>query len=457
MKVIVSRETLQIQGGTTTKSSLKGAFLFGGKNMLDIKVLREQKEMVIERLNRRGHDYSEPVNKVVELDGERRKLLQEVEELKSKRNNASKQIGLYKRDGKDVAPIMKEIEGIGEDIDKLDEKVEKVDAQIQDIMAGLPNMPSVNTCIGKDETESKEMRRWGTPRKFEFKPKAHWDLGTDLDILDFERAVKITGPRFVIDKGLGARLERAVMNFMLDVHTQEHGMTEIFPPFLVNAQSMYGTGQLPKFEEDLFKVEKEGFYLIPTAEVPVTNYFANEILDIKKLPVKFCAFTACFRSEAGAAGRDTRGIIRLHQFQKVEMVRFCTPESSYQNLEELTHNAEDILQKLELPYRVIQLCTGDIGFGSAMTYDLEVWLPSYNAYKEISSCSNYEDFQARRANIKFRRDPKAKPEYVHTLNGSGLAIGRTVAAIMENYQNADGSITIPKALLKYFNGETVIK
>lgn len=425
--------------------------------MLDIKLIREQPEMVIERLNRRQHDYREPVTKILALDKERRALLQEVEDLKSKRNATSKQIGIYKHEGKDVAPIMKEIAGIGDQIAELDAKELKVEQQLQDLMAGLPNLPSENTCIGKDETESKEMRRWGKPRVFDFKPKAHWDLGTDLDILDFDRAVKITGPRFVIDKGLGARLERAVMNFMLDVHTQEHGLTEIFPPFLVNATSMYGTGQLPKFEEDLFKVEKEGFYLIPTAEVPVTNYYANEILDGKTLPQKFCAFTACFRSEAGSAGRDTRGIIRLHQFQKVEMVRFTTPESSYQNLEELTRDAEDILQKLELPYRVIQLCTGDIGFGSAMTYDLEVWLPSYNNYKEISSCSNYEDFQARRANIKFRRDAKSKPEYVHTLNGSGLAIGRTVAAIMENYQNADGTITIPKALLKYFNGETIIK
>jgi seryl-tRNA synthetase len=336
-------------------------------------------------------------------------------------------------------------------------EVAECEKKIQKNMDELPNLPNERVFIGKDETENKEMRRWGTPRKFEFESKAHWDLGVDLDILDFDRATKITGARFVVNKGLGARLERAVMNFMLDVHTNEHGIKEIIPPFMVNATSMYGTGQLPKFEEDLFKIEKEGFYLIPTAEVPVTNLHANEILDIKQLPIKYCAYTPCFRSEAGSAGRDTRGIIRLHQFNKVELVRFTTPETSYQNLEELTHDAEEILQKLELPYRVIQLCTGDIGFGSAMTYDIEVWLPSYNAYKEISSCSNYEDFQARRANIKFKRDPKGKAEFVHTLNGSGLAIGRTVAAIMENYQNKDGSITIPKALRKYFNGEEVIK
>ncbi|MDD4584788.1 MAG: serine--tRNA ligase [Bacilli bacterium] len=425
--------------------------------MLDIKLIRENPEKIIQRLNTRGKDYSFFVKEIISFDELRREKLQKVEELKQFRNQQSKLIGIYKKNGEDTAKLFEEIAGIGEDISKLDLEVAECEKKIQKNMDELPNLPNERVFIGKDETENKEMRRWGTPRKFEFESKAHWDLGVDLDILDFDRATKITGARFVVNKGLGARLERAVMNFMLDVHTNEHGIKEIIPPFMVNATSMYGTGQLPKFEEDLFKIEKEGFYLIPTAEVPVTNLHANEILDIKQLPIKYCAYTPCFRSEAGSAGRDTRGIIRLHQFNKVELVRFTTPETSYQNLEELTHDAEEILQKLELPYRVIQLCTGDIGFGSAMTYDIEVWLPSYNAYKEISSCSNYEDFQARRANIKFKRDPKGKAEFVHTLNGSGLAIGRTVAAIMENYQNKDGSITIPKALRKYFNGEEVIK
>lgn len=425
--------------------------------MLDIKLIRENPEKIIQRLNTRGKDYSFFVKEIISFDELRREKLQKVEELKQFRNQQSKLIGIYKKNGEDTAKLFEEIAGIGEDISKLDLEVAECEKKIQKNMDELPNLPNERVFIGKDETENKEMRRWGTPRKFEFESKAHWDLGVDLDILDFDRATKITGARFVVNKGLGARLERAVMNFMLDVHTNEHGIKEIIPPFMVNATSMYGTGQLPKFEEDLFKIEKEGFYLIPTAEVPVTNLHANEILDIKQLPIKYCAYTPCFRSEAGSAGRDTRGIIRLHQFNKVELVRFTTPETSYQNLEELTHDAEEILQKLELPYRVIQLCTGDMGFGSAMTYDIEVWLPSYNAYKEISSCSNYEDFQARRANIKFKRDPKGKAEFVHTLNGSGLAIGRTVAAIMENYQNKDGSITIPKALRKYFNGEEVIK
>ncbi|MFA6936340.1 MAG: serine--tRNA ligase, partial [Bacilli bacterium] len=352
--------------------------------MLDIKLIRENPEKIIQRLNTRGKDYSFFVKEIISFDELRREKLQKVEELKQFRNQQSKLIGIYKKNGEDTAKLFEEIAGIGEDISKLDLEVAECEKKIQKNMDELPNLPNERVFIGKDETENKEMRRWGTPRKFEFESKAHWDLGVDLDILDFDRATKITGARFVVNKGLGARLERAVMNFMLDVHTYEHGIKEIIPPFMVNATSMYGTGQLPKFEEDLFKIEKEGFYLIPTAEVPVTNLHANEILDIKQLPIKYCAYTPCFRSEAGSAGRDTRGIIRLHQFNKVELVRFTTPETSYQNLEELTHDAEEILQKLELPYRVIQLCTGDMGFGSAMTYDIEVWLPSYNAYKEIS-------------------------------------------------------------------------
>ncbi len=427
--------------------------------MLDIKLIRENTQEVIERLGRRGKDFSKNIKEILDFDEKRREIIQKVESLKQFRNEQSKMIGQLVRENKQdaIAAIKEKVAGIGEEIAELDAKLTELEEKQKSAIAVLPNLPNQNTVIGKDETENKEIRKWGTPRKFDFEPKAHWDLGVNLDILDFERATKITGTRFVVNKGLGARLERAVMNFMLDTHTQEHGIKEILPPFMVNAQTMYGTGQLPKFEEDLFKIPAWGYYLIPTAEVPVTNLHANEILDVKQLPIKYCAYTPCFRSEAGAAGRDTRGIIRLHQFNKVELVRFTTPESSYQNLEELTHDAEDILQKLELPYRVIMLCTGDIGFGAAMTYDIEVWLPSYGAYKEISSCSNYEDFQARRANIKFKRDPKGKAEFVHTLNGSGLAIGRTVAAIIENYQNADGSITIPKALRKYFNGEEVIR
>ena len=323
-------------------------------------------------------------------------------------------------------------------------------------MARTPNLPHPSLPVGKDETANELMRTWGEVRKFNFEVQAHWDIGTKLDILDFERAGKITGSRFTVYKGLGARLERAVINLMLDTHTEKHGSKEILPPFMINANSLFGTGQLPKFEQDLFKLREFEYYLAPTAEVPVTNLHANEILTNDVLPIKYVAYTPCFRSEAGAAGRDTRGIIRQHQFNKVELVRFTRPEDSYQNLEELTNNAEEILKILKLPYRVVKLSTGDLGFGSAMTYDIEVWLPSYNDYKEISSCSNYEDYQARRASIKFRRDPKGKPEFVHTLNGSGLAVGRTVAAILENYQNEDGSVTVPEALVKYM-GTDIIK
>jgi len=419
--------------------------------MIDIKLIRENVDEVIRRLNTRGGDFSYLKN-VVKLDEDRRKLLAQVEELKSFRNEKSKMIGIYKKEGKDLAPLMSEVDGIGHQIDELDLKVTSLEKQIKDIMDVVPNMPNVNVVVGHDEKENKEVRKYGQLPIFKYTPKAHWDLAVDLDIIDFDRAAKITGARFAIYKGAGAKLERALINFMLDVHTSEHGYKEILPPFMVNASSMYGTGQLPKFEEDLFKLNGPGYYLIPTAEVPVTNMHMNEIVNGDILPIKYCAYTPCFRAEAGAAGRDTRGIIRQHQFNKVELVKFSLPENSYVELEALTNNAETILKKLELPYRVIQLCTGDIGFASAMTYDIEVWLPSYNAYKEISSCSNFEDFQARRANIKFKRDPKAKAELVHTLNGSGLAVGRTVAAIIENYQNEDGTITIPKVLRPYFNG-----
>jgi seryl-tRNA synthetase len=419
--------------------------------MIDIKLIRENVEEVIRRLNTRGGDFSHLRN-VVKLDEERRKQLAKVEELKNFRNEKSKMIGLYKKEGKDLAPLMKEVDGIGHQIDELDVIVKATEKKIKDIMDVVPNLPSLNVHVGRDAKDNKEVRKFGALPKFIFKPKAHWDLATTLDIIDFDRAAKITGTRFAIYKGLGAKLERALINYMLDLHTSEHGYREILPPFMVNANSMYGTGQLPKFEDDLFKLNSVGYYLIPTAEVPVTNMHMDEIINADQLPIKYCAYTPCFRAEAGAAGRDTRGIIRQHQFNKVELVKFTTPEQSYVELEALTNNAETILKKLGLPYRVIQLCTGDMGFASALTYDIEVWLPSYNEYKEISSCSNFEDFQARRANIKFKREPKAKAELVHTLNGSGLAVGRTVAAIIENYQNEDGSITIPTVLRPYFNG-----
>jgi seryl-tRNA synthetase len=424
--------------------------------MIDIKLIRENVEEVIRRLNTRGGDFSHLRN-VVKLDEDRRKYLAKVEELKNFRNEKSKMIGLYKKEGKDLAPLMKEVDGIGHQVDELDALVNSIEKKIKDILDVVPNLPSPNVHVGRDDKDNKEVRKFGTLPKFSFKPKAHWDLATTLDIIDFDRAAKITGARFAIYKGLGAKLERALINYMLDLHTSEHGYREILPPFMVNANSMYGTGQLPKFEDDLFKLNSVGYYLIPTAEVPVTNMHMDEIINVDQLPIKYCAYTPCFRAEAGAAGRDTRGIIRQHQFNKVELVKFTTPEQSYIELEALTNNAETILKKLELPYRVIQLCTGDMGFASALTYDIEVWLPSYNDYKEISSCSNFEDFQARRANIKFKRDPKAKAELVHTLNGSGLAVGRAVAAIIENYQNEDGSITIPTVLRPYFNGLDRIK
>ena len=424
--------------------------------MIDIKLIRENVEEVIRRLNTRGGDFSHLRN-VVKLDEDRRKYLAKVEELKNFRNEKSKMIGLYKKEGKDLAPLMKEVDGIGHQVDELDALVNSIEKKIKDILDVVPNLPSPNVHVGRDDKDNKEVRKFGTLPKFSFKPKAHWDLATTLDIIDFDRAAKITGARFAIYKGLGAKLERALINYMLDLHTSEHGYREILPPFMVNANSMYGTGQLPKFEDDLFKLNSVGYYLIPTAEVPVTNMHMDEIINADQLPIKYCAYTPCFRAEAGAAGRDTRGIIRQHQFNKVELVKFTTPEQSYIELEALTNNAETILKKLELPYRVIQLCTGDMGFASALTYDIEVWLPSYNDYKEISSCSNFEDFQARRANIKFKRDPKAKAELVHTLNGSGLAVGRAVAAIIENYQNEDGSITIPTVLRPYFNGLDRIK
>ena len=424
--------------------------------MLDIKLIRENVDSVIRSLERRGKDFS-ILNEVKKLDEEKRALTLKVDELKNFRNQKSKEIGKIKAQGGDIAPVMAEVSHIGDEITTLDTQVKELDDKIFAILSAVPNIPRDSIKTGKDETENEELRRWGTPRVFDFESKAHWDLATDLDILDFDRATKITGSRFTVYKGAGARLERALINFMLDLHTEKQGYTEVFTPVMVNAKTMFGTGQLPKFEEDLFKVKDTDYYLIPTAEVPVTNLHAGEIIDGNKLPIYYTAYTPCFRSEAGAAGRDTRGIIRQHQFNKVEMVKFSKPETSYEELNKLTNDAEEVLQKLGLPYRVIELCTGDIGFSSACTYDIEVWLPSYNAYKEISSCSNMTDFQARRANIRYKETSNSKSEYVHTLNGSGLAIGRTVAAILENYQNEDGSITVPEALVPYMNGLTKIE
>ncbi len=419
--------------------------------MLDIKTIRDNPEQIIKKLNTRGGDYS-LINEVIELDKNKREIIQEVELLKNFRNETSKKIGVLKKQGQDASVMMNEVGETNKKISLLDDNLSSIETKIQDIMHQLPNVPRETIVVGASEEDNKIVRKHLEPTKLGFEAKAHWDLGVDLDILDFERGAKITGARFTVYKGLGAKLERVLINFMLDLHVNEHGYTEMLPPFMINGASMFGTGQLPKFEEDAFKVQPFGYYLAPTAEVPVTNFHANEILSLEDLPKYYTAYTPCFRAEAGSAGRDTRGIIRQHQFNKVELVKFSIPEESEKELEKLTLNAEKVLQLLELPYRVVELCTGDLGFASTHTYDLEVWLPSSDTYREISSCSNFGDFQARRANIRFRREAKGKNEFVHTINGSGLAVGRTVAAIMENYQNLDGTITIPKVLKPYFNG-----
>lgn len=418
--------------------------------MLDLKFVRANPQLVIDALAKRGGKIS--LDGFLSLDEERRAILSKVEEMKARRNSASKEVGKKKQAGEDATAIMAEMRALGEEIEQLDARLKEVEAGLNEIMLNLPNLPHESVPVGPDDSANVEIRRVGTPRVFDFEPLNHWDIGEKLDILDFERAAKISGARFVIYKDLGARLERAVINFFLDYHTQKHGYTEILPPYLVNAATMQGTGQLPKFKEDMFHVDNTDHYLIPTAEVPVTNLYANEILDGADLPLYYTAYTACFRAESGAAGRDTRGLIRLHQFNKVEMVKFSLPETSYEELEKLTHDAEDVLAALGLPYRVVCLSTGDMGFSAAKTYDVEVWLPGANMYREISSCSNCVDFQARRANIRFRRDAKSKPEFVHTLNGSGVAVGRTVVAILENYQQADGSVLIPEALQPYMGG-----
>lgn len=424
--------------------------------MLDIKRIREDFDGVKKAVESRGKgDFG--IDKVREYDVERRKLLAEVEQMKNQQSTSSRQIPVLKKEGKDTTELMAEMKRLSEKIKVLDGQVSEVEAKLRDALLNIPNTPYKDVQEGVDDSDNVELRKWGEPRKFDFEEKAHWDIGTDLDILDFERATKIAGTRFTVYKGLGARLERAVINFMLNLHTEEHGFTEILPPFMVNRDAMIGTGQLPKFEDDMFHVPAKDFFLIPTAEVPVTNLRMNEIIDEAELPIYYTAYTPCFRKEAGSAGRDTRGLIRQHQFNKVEMVKFVKPETSYGELESLTAAAEDVLQKLEIPYRVVRLSTGDLGFSSAMTYDIEVWMPSYGRYVEISSCSNFENFQARRGNIRFRPAEKGKPEFVHTLNGSGLAVGRTVAAILENYQQADGSVVIPEALRGFMGVDKIEK
>lgn len=414
--------------------------------MLDIKRIRNNPEEIVEALKKRRGEY--PIQKLLDTDEKRREVIQKVESMKAEQNKLSKQVPQMKKNGEDTTELFKNLKKLSDDIKSMDDDLKNIDEEIREYLMEIPNTPNKDVPVGLDDTENLEMRKWGEPRKFDFDIKAHWDLGVDLDILDFERATKISKSRFSVFKGKGARLERALMNFMVDLHTDKQGYTEMNTPVLMSPSAMKGTGQIPKFKEDMFYCEKDDMYLAPTAEVPVTNLLSGEILEQGSLPIYYTAFTQCFRREAGSAGRDTRGLIRNHQFEKVEMVKFVEPATSYDELEKLTNNAEEILQLLEIPYRVVRLCSGDLGFSSAMTYDIEVWMPSYNRYVEISSCSNFEDFQARRANIRYR-DENNKPQYVHTLNGSGLAIGRCFAAVIENYQQADGSIKIPEVLQKY--------
>ncbi len=419
--------------------------------MHDLSQFRNNFDTISERLATRGNPPQ--LDQFRELDVRRRSAISQAEQLKARRNAESGEIARLRKQGEDTTARQQQMRAIGEQIATLDEQVRKLDEEFRDLLAAIPNVPHESVPAGKSEADNVEVRRWGTPAQFDFEPKAHWDLGPQLGILDLERAAKITGARFALYWGLGAKLERALINFMLDVHTREHGYTEVLPPFLVNSQSLFGTGQLPKFKEDLFKCEGNDFWLIPTAEVPVTNIFREETLEASALPVCLCAYTPCFRSEAGSYGRDVRGIIRQHQFQKVELVKFTAPDQSYNELEKLTADAEDILRRLGLPYRTVVLCTADMGFSSAKTYDIEVWLPGQNGYKEISSCSNFEAFQARRAGIRYRAGKKT--DLVHTLNGSGLAVGRTWVAIVENYQQKDGSVVVPEALRPYLNTEVI--
>jgi seryl-tRNA synthetase len=422
--------------------------------LLDIKFVRENPDLVRQAMERKGE--AADLDGLLTRDGLRRDLLKEVEDLKQTRNRVSKEIGKAGADSSASQQKKEEMREVSGQIKELDDKLRQIDAEMDLLLLSLPNIPDAVVPHGKDESDNVEVRSWGTKPQFSFPPLAHWDIGVNLDIIDFARAGKITGSRFALYYGAGARLERSLISFMLDLHTTEHGYREVFPPFLVNAASMTGTGQLPKFAEDAFRVEGTDLYLVPTAEVPVTNLHRDEILEAEQLPIYYAAYSACFRAEAGAHGRDTRGLIRQHQFNKVELVKFVLPETSFDELEKLTNDAEKVLQLLELPYRVMLMCSGDLGFAPAKKYDLEVWLPAYDAYREISSCSNFTDFQARRAGIRYRPAPGKKAQFVHTLNGSGLAIGRTVAAILENYQQEDGSVVIPKVLRPYFNGQETI-
>ncbi len=426
--------------------------------MLDIRFVRENIDKVTKALKNRGGDtsaFERILEGVLELESKRRDLISRTDELRNRRNLLSKKVGLLKAKGESTGDLMDEVRGFADRLKELEESLQDVEEKIREILLGLPNIPNNSVPVGLDASDNLEVRRVGKPRGFDFEPKNHWDIGEGLGILDFDRAVKIAGARFALYMGLGARLERALINFMLDVHTRENSYVEIFPPLLVNSASMTGTGQLPKFRDDLFKIEGRDYFLIPTAEVPVTNIHRGEILEEKNLPLYYAAYTPCFRAEAGSHGRDTRGLIRQHQFNKVELVKFATPETSYEELEKLTGNAEEILKRLEIPYRVVALCTGDLGFSAAKTYDIEVWLPGQQCYREISSCSNFEDYQARRAEIRYRPEGRKKNELVHTLNGSGLAIGRTLVAILENYQQEDGSVIIPDALRSYMGVDRI--
>ena len=419
--------------------------------MLDVKFVCENIELVKEALSKRSGKY--PIDKVAELAAARKEIIKEVENLKAQKNKVSQEIATLKREGKNADELVNKMRAEGDKIKELDDKLSEIESELKELMYAIPNLPDKTVPFGTDSDQNREERKWGEPKNFGFEPKAHWDLGLDLNMFNWEQAGKITGTRFTVYRNWGAKLERAIMNFMLDTHAKS-GYTEIFPPFMVNRDSMYGTGQLPKFEEDMFAIKNTNYYLIPTAEVPVTNLHRGDVLAAEQLPIKYCAYSACFRGEAGSAGRDTRGLIRQHQFNKVELVKFAHPDHSFEELESLTRDAEKILQLLGLPYRVVTLCTGDLGFSSTKTYDIEVWLPSYNRYVEISSCSNFVDYQARRANIRFKENGKTR--FVHTLNGSGLAIGRTTAAVIENCQNEDGSITVPEVLRPYI-GVDVIK
>ncbi len=423
--------------------------------MLDIKFIRENPDLVKAAMKKRNADMDKHIDEVLQLDADRRELTAKAESMKSKQNVVTKKIPKMKKNGEDTSEIMREMKVLSDEISSLNSDLNQIEKVLREKILAIPNIPNETVPVGADDSDNVEIRRWGDPRIFKFEPKAHWDLGKDLNILDPERAAKVTGARFHFYKGFGAKLERALINFYLDTHSSR-GYTEILPPYIVNRASMTGTGQLPKFEEDAFKLTNDDYFMISTAEIPVTNYFRDEILDGKDLPIKYCAYSACFRAEAGSAGRDTRGLIRQHQFNKVELVKFVKPENSYDELESLTNDAESVLQLLKLPYRVVCLSTGDMGFTSAKTYDIEVWMPSYNRYVEISSCSNFEDYQARRAAIRFKDNKTDKAKFVYTLNGSGLAVGRTVAAILENYQNADGSVTIPEILRPYMNNATKI-